>query len=1145
MQGRPVGTEPGTRSTLVSPEGSGGLHVRLVRAPSDARDPFVVVHQGRFARILLAEFVGADGSALTRFAWKLRVDAVDVTATPGRQAPSNAELDGIWQQERAELLRVHSPNVVAPIAVPSALTQSPPVFFCRRIDRYFHPVCPRTGGLLTVCRDDARLASAGLPPYGSDTVRYLCDAAATEADVAFYRVDGEPAEAGAARIETKAELIRGWTGLVAGSGLVDGAGLEDGAGLVGGNRPAPDLPCQTCEHRGECYPGGSGEVVAEQHLHSVSFYDVDSLAVELAATDFDTAVMRLSGGLPEDSQTRAWVHGASSRLRVLEVLRLKLSAFADVCRGVAAMHKAGRPHLGVSPQNIVAFEGAGSNAMPSNWRLRFALTDLGGATPVRVPAADGEQTLWQPGREVSEDEISQLFLAPALRSLEGGTVTMSVACRSEPDETGGTRDVLDVHRAGVPPFVAAGDVLLVQPLAGGVVVSARVEEVGVRGLIATILPVAAEGSCDGEGGDAGDGADLAEASVPSWAGTTFDARLSFVRRSSPSADLYALGMLLLRILLVHDEQTLPEVSAAVERCLQLMSGKAAVDDAVPPADRWQEILDGGDGEGRFASWHVMHQRSDRQQVFDAELKGDGLVPKQLWQTLMGLAGKLLLASPVSQGKEDATSRAPMTVVLAELDRVERQLHVELFEQAARDEVIATVCNQRLLALRIEAGDSVDAPEVSTDTMPSPGPGGPPGSGSAPGSSGSPAAVVAADDATDGNGFVLSVGRVGESTIHQHHFAQNRVTIGRREGDNLLVLADPMVSSKHAVIELCDGEFVLFDCGSTNGTEVDGIRLPIEVPHPLDDGSVIHIRPFMLSFRSAVAEVTHHGVVPMVSVDEVRGKLHRVYADFADRGEREVQVELLSALDSLRVSLGRRGLLASLEEMAKGSVANGPDPSAAAERGGSADQDPPSAAAAAAPQPDPVAGAALRAIRQLARTLTDSPKLDTEAQLQEFVGRLQRFVDVTTRWIEEMLEWRRVFSKQLDLRVTQTGAVRPALRTAAEVCEELLAPSGNADGAASSDYFLSRFYDDVLAILEGLLQGNQRVRNAVREQLDPARLVDEAGKEAKISLLVKTAAGSALWKLYTSAFESVTAGQGYETELERLLAFAAERRANRS
>ena len=133
MQAGPSPQDTGIRSTLVSPEGSGGLQARLVRAASDAATPFVTVHQGRFAKILLAELVGADGGSLKQFAWKLRVDSVAAEVAPGRQAPSNAELDRVWQQERAELLRVHSPHVVAPVGVPPALTQSPAVFLtlCR------------------------------------------------------------------------------------------------------------------------------------------------------------------------------------------------------------------------------------------------------------------------------------------------------------------------------------------------------------------------------------------------------------------------------------------------------------------------------------------------------------------------------------------------------------------------------------------------------------------------------------------------------------------------------------------------------------------------------------------------------------------------------------------------------------------------------------------------------------------------------------------------------------------------------------------------------------------------------------------------------------------------------------------------------
>src|SRR5690606_30756417 len=122
-------------------------------------------------------------------------------------------------------------------------------------------------------------------------------------------------------------------------------------------------------------------------------------------------------------------------------------------------------------------------------------------------AGDAE-TLWQPGREVSEDEISRLFLAPSLRSLEGGSVTMSVTCRAAAENTSSAdevRYVIDVHRAGVPAFVLPGDLLLVQTSEGGEIVSARVDEVGARGLSATVLL-------------AGD-AKLADACQPSWVGT--------------------------------------------------------------------------------------------------------------------------------------------------------------------------------------------------------------------------------------------------------------------------------------------------------------------------------------------------------------------------------------------------------------------------------------------------------------------------------------------------------------------------------------------------------------------------------------------------------------------------------------------------
>lgn len=57
-------------------------------------------------------------------------------------------------------------------------------------------------------------------------------------------------------------------------------------------------------------------------------------------------------------------------------------------------------------------------------------------------------------------------------------------------------------------------------------------------------------------------------------------------------------------------------------------------------------------------------------------------------------------------------------------------------------------------------------------------------------------------------------------------AREPLVIGRKDGD--LLLDDPLVSGKHCQIVARNGEYVLQDLGSTNGTMVDG-RLVREVP----------------------------------------------------------------------------------------------------------------------------------------------------------------------------------------------------------------------------------------------------------------------------------------------------------------------------
>jgi len=58
----------------------------------------------------------------------------------------------------------------------------------------------------------------------------------------------------------------------------------------------------------------------------------------------------------------------------------------------------------------------------------------------------------------------------------------------------------------------------------------------------------------------------------------------------------------------------------------------------------------------------------------------------------------------------------------------------------------------------------------------------------------------------------------------HDLTEDLITVGRIE-DNLIAIVDPSVSSRHAQLAKDDGDYVLRDLGSTNGTRVNGAKPP--------------------------------------------------------------------------------------------------------------------------------------------------------------------------------------------------------------------------------------------------------------------------------------------------------------------------------
>jgi pSer/pThr/pTyr-binding forkhead associated (FHA) protein len=85
---------------------------------------------------------------------------------------------------------------------------------------------------------------------------------------------------------------------------------------------------------------------------------------------------------------------------------------------------------------------------------------------------------------------------------------------------------------------------------------------------------------------------------------------------------------------------------------------------------------------------------------------------------------------------------------------------------------------------------------------------------------------------------------GSNPVSSHVLDDKPFTIGRRP-ENSLQLAVGAVSQRHARITREDGEFVLSDLGSSNGTLVNGQRIGAVILH---GGEEIRIGPYRLSFE---------------------------------------------------------------------------------------------------------------------------------------------------------------------------------------------------------------------------------------------------------------------------------------------------------
>jgi type VI secretion system protein ImpI len=97
------------------------------------------------------------------------------------------------------------------------------------------------------------------------------------------------------------------------------------------------------------------------------------------------------------------------------------------------------------------------------------------------------------------------------------------------------------------------------------------------------------------------------------------------------------------------------------------------------------------------------------------------------------------------------------------------------------------------------------------------------------------------------------------------FTASGGSIGRAQGGaSHWTLPDGMVSSLHAVVSFEAGSFHIEDRKSTNGVKLNGVAIPVGVPHPLRDGDVLRIDPYTI--RASI------GASPRVALPSVDAAL---------------------------------------------------------------------------------------------------------------------------------------------------------------------------------------------------------------------------------------------------------------------------------
>ncbi len=351
------GLPEGYVAVAVDAAGAGGVSLCALvrRQPDPVGGQLVLLRRTFEARVFLGCLCDPAGGALLWLElWVQDVDAAASAAGAAREALTNAILDQRWQRQCEAFAEMGGPRL---IRGPWETEPPPPTYIDAATLQPRHVVASAASQPYILCRDDALLARHGLPAYSNSLVRYLVSPG-PGADRRFIPLTaGAPTNGDTLPLEQvtgqDAQLLP----------------LNPAGGLMMVTR----LAGLSAEAYINLLGGASWSVLQ----HGRTSLDLDSVATALHEQTEKNADGRLFMGR----------HGRWGRF--VETLHLKLGLLTGMFQAVQTFTgKIQRPLLNLSPESFQISLGEPGRGLPFLWTAAPVLADPGRAIRLTVEGSD-------------------------------------------------------------------------------------------------------------------------------------------------------------------------------------------------------------------------------------------------------------------------------------------------------------------------------------------------------------------------------------------------------------------------------------------------------------------------------------------------------------------------------------------------------------------------------------------------------------------------------------------------------------------------------------------------------------------------------------------------------------------------------------